>query len=54
MQNLQTQSWGLSHAFGQDRKRRGEVRTIIVIAITATMMVVEISTGVILTGRNLS
>jgi cation diffusion facilitator family transporter len=36
-----------SHTFGQDRKRPGEIRTIVVIAITATMMVVEIAAGVI-------
>jgi cation diffusion facilitator family transporter len=35
------------HSFGQNIKRRGEVRTLIVIIITATMMVVEIATGVI-------
>lgn len=48
MQNTQQfSSWEHSHAFGQDKKRRGEVRTLIVIIITATMMVVEIATGVI-------
>jgi cation diffusion facilitator family transporter len=36
-----------SHAFGQDVKRPGEVRTIIVIVITATMMVVEIVAGIV-------
>jgi cation diffusion facilitator family transporter len=36
-----------SHAFGQDRKRPGEARTLIVIGITATMMVVEIAAGLI-------
>jgi cation diffusion facilitator family transporter len=41
------QRWQHSHAFGQDRKRPGEFRTIIVIAITTTMMVVEIFTGII-------
>ena len=35
-----------SHAFGQDLKRPGETRTHIVIAITATMMVVEIVGGI--------
>ena len=35
-----------SHAFGQDLKRPGETRTHIVIAITATMMVVEIVAGI--------
>lgn len=36
-----------SHAFGQDQKRPGEVRTIVVIAITGSMMVVEIATGIL-------
>jgi cation diffusion facilitator family transporter len=36
-----------SHSFGQDKKRPGEIRTIIVIAITAIMMVVEVSTGIL-------
>jgi cation diffusion facilitator family transporter len=36
-----------SHSFGQEKKRPGEVRTFIVIAVTATMMVVEITTGIL-------
>ncbi len=36
-----------SHTFGQDHKRPGESRTIIVIAVTAAMMVVEIATGIL-------
>jgi cation diffusion facilitator family transporter len=36
-----------SHSFGQDHRRPGESRTIIVIAVTAVMMVVEIATGMI-------
>jgi len=36
-----------SHAFGQDIKRPGEARTLIVIAVTATMMVVEIIAGLV-------
>jgi cation diffusion facilitator family transporter len=36
-----------SHSFGQDKKRPGELRTFIVIGITATMMVVEITTGIL-------
>lgn len=36
-----------SHSFGQDKKRPGETRTIMVIAITAFMMVVEITAGVL-------
>jgi cation diffusion facilitator family transporter len=35
-----------AHSFGQDEKRKGESRTLIVIIITAIMMVVEISTGI--------
>ncbi len=33
------------HTFGQDLKRPGEFRTLVVIAITASMMVVEIAAG---------
>jgi cation diffusion facilitator family transporter len=36
-----------SHAFGQDLKRPGEARTFLVIAITASMMVVEIVAGIV-------
>ncbi len=39
--------WQHSHTFGQDVKRPGELRTFIVIGITATMMVVEIASGII-------
>lgn len=39
--------WQHDHVFGQDAKRPGETRTIVVIAITAIMMIVEISTGII-------
>ena len=39
------QPWQHTHTFGQDQKRPGELRTIIVIVITATMMMVEITTG---------
>jgi cation diffusion facilitator family transporter len=35
------------HSFGQDHKRPGESRTIIVIAVTTAMMVVEIATGIL-------
>ncbi len=47
MQNTNLKQWQHSHAFGQDEKRTGELRTLIVIIITATMMVVEIATGVL-------
>jgi len=36
---------GHSHSFGQEKARAGEQRTVLVIAITAMMMVVEIGAG---------
>jgi len=47
MQHDKYPSWQHGHGFGQDQKRPGEVRTIIVIAITGIMMVVEIATGIL-------
>ncbi|MBW2604885.1 MAG: CDF family Co(II)/Ni(II) efflux transporter DmeF [Deltaproteobacteria bacterium] len=47
MQHDKHPSWQHGHGFGQDQKRPGEVRTIIVIAITGAMMVVEIATGIL-------
>lgn len=41
------QHWQHTHAFGQDHKRSGELRTIIVIVITGIMMVAEITTGIL-------
>ncbi|HAZ60768.1 MAG TPA: cation transporter [Gammaproteobacteria bacterium] len=37
--------WQHTHTFGQDRRRPGERRTLIVIALTGAMMVVEIFAG---------
>lgn len=39
--------WRHDHSFGQDRRRPGERKTQLVIAITATMMIVEIVAGVL-------
>jgi len=39
------QHWHHDHIFGQDQIRHGERRTLWVIIITATMMVIEITTG---------
>ena len=39
--------WQHDHCFGQAQKRPGEARTVIVIAITALTMVVEIVAGVV-------
>jgi cation diffusion facilitator family transporter len=47
MKNIDISKWQHSHSFGQDEKRHGESRTLIVIVITAIMMVVEISTGLL-------
>lgn len=41
------EQWQHDHSFGQDKRRLGEGRTILVIAITATMMVVEITAGIL-------
>jgi cation diffusion facilitator family transporter len=37
--------WQHTHSFGQQHERPGERRTVVVIAITAAMMVVEIAAG---------
>src|SRR3989338_5307476 len=39
--------WQHARSFGQEHKRSGEHRTTLVIAITATMMAVEIVTGIV-------
>jgi len=39
--------WQHSHDFGQDQRRPGETRTVVVILITSVMMIVEISTGLL-------
>ena len=36
-----------THTFGQDRKRSGESRTVLVVMITLIMMVVEITAGIL-------
>lgn len=40
------EQWMHDHTFGQDRKKSGERRTLIVIVITAVTMVVEIVAGI--------
>ena len=45
MHTKTTHQWQHDHIFGQDKVRPGEHRTLWVIFITATMMVVEIATG---------
>ena len=45
MRDTKKLSWAHDHCFGQDQKRTGETRTIVVLALTALTMVVEISAG---------
>ena len=45
MHENQLSRWQHSHTFGQDLRRPGESKTLIVIAITGTMMVIEIVAG---------
>jgi len=40
--------WQHRHTFGQEQKKPGEPRTLIVIGITATMMAVEVAAGILL------
>jgi cation diffusion facilitator family transporter len=47
MHEQRLQQWRHSHAFGQDVKRPGESKTLIVIAITAAMMIVEVTAGLV-------
>jgi cation diffusion facilitator family transporter len=46
MRNPDISNWEHGHSFGQEERRSGELRTLIVIGITATMMVVEIVAGI--------
>ncbi len=39
--------WRHDHVFGQDRRRPGETRTFAVVVITAVMMVVEVTAGMV-------
>jgi cation diffusion facilitator family transporter len=47
MYHKDLKTWQHSHAAGQDVRRPGERRTIIVIIITAVMMVIEIVAGIL-------
>jgi cation diffusion facilitator family transporter len=47
MHSHNIQRWHHDHTFAQDRRRPGEARTLIVIGITAVMMAVELSAGVL-------
>jgi cation diffusion facilitator family transporter len=47
MHNNNIQVWQHSHTFGQELKRPGELRTLVVIGITCTMMIIEIVGGIL-------
>ena len=47
MHTRDTARWQHDHVFAQDQVRAGEKRTLIVVAITATMMIVEIAAGLV-------
>ncbi|EAQ97345.1 CDF family Co(II)/Ni(II) efflux transporter DmeF [Congregibacter litoralis] len=47
MHTHQLEKWTHDHVFGQDQQREGEKRTLLIVLLTAAMMVVEISTGLI-------
>lgn len=47
MHTQELNDWTHDHVFSQDKQRAGERRTLLIVALTAVMMVVEISTGLI-------
>lgn len=47
MNNHELNPWQHDHVFGQDQERAGEKRTLMVVILTAIMMVVEITAGLI-------
>lgn len=47
MHSGRIEHWSHDHVFHQDRKRAGENRTLLIVIITATMMVVEIVAGIV-------
>jgi len=47
MQPTSLATWTHEHSFGQEQIKAGERRTRLVIALTGSMMVVEIAAGVV-------
>ena len=47
MHGHRLEEWQHNHVFGQDRKKSGEIRSLIVVALTVVMMVWEILAGVL-------
>ena len=46
MHTTSTAPWRHAHTFGQDRRRAGETRTLIVFGLTLVTMVVEVAAGI--------
>ncbi len=47
MHTHQIDNWTHDHVFNQDRKNAGENRTLLIVVVTAAMMVIEITAGVV-------
>ena len=47
MHKQQSNEWTHDHVFSQDQQRAGEKRTLLIVALTAVMMVVEIAAGLV-------
>lgn len=47
MDSHDADDWQHDHVFGQDTKRAGENRTLLIVVVTAVMMVVEIAAGLV-------
>ena len=47
IRNENQPAWQHDHTFGQDRRRPGELRTLVVVLLTVTTMVLEIVAGIV-------
>ena len=47
MHSQNIEAWNHEHTFGQEKRRPGESKTLLVIAITAIMMIVELVAGIV-------
>jgi cation diffusion facilitator family transporter len=47
MNTKKAEEWQHDHVFDQDKEKAGEKRTLLIVAITAVMMVIEIAAGLI-------
>jgi cation diffusion facilitator family transporter len=47
IRNEKQPTWQHDHTFGQDRRKRGESRTFVVVLLTAVTMIIEITAGIV-------